>query len=591
MTPRTDQRRRIWSVALLWAAATVGCGRQPAGTTATPSVPPVIFRDVTEQAGIRFTAVNGAWGAKYLPETMGSGCAFLDYDNDGREDILLVNGDYWPGRPHPDRPTMRLYHNEGNGHFRDVTREAGLDVEMYGMGVAVGDYDNDGYDDVYITGVGSSRLFHNEAGPRGTRRFHDVTKRAGVESPGWATSATWFDYDRDGRLDLFVCHYVQWSPQTNLFYSIDGVHKSYSTPEQYRGETCRLYHNEGGGRFRDVTRSASIYNERSKALGVVSFDFDQDGWPDLLVTNDTEPNFLFHNQTGKGFKEVALEKGIAVSEMGRAKAGMGVDIGDDRNDGQDTIVVTNFSGEQASLYRRDPGGVYLDAAAQSGIGTASQYYLGFGVLFFDYDGDGWLDLLVANGHIQGDVEVRRTGVMYREPALLLRNTGGGVYKDVTTSTGGALAMPQIGRGAAWGDYDNDGHPDLLFTSNPGDPEGARTGLDGKARLLWNDNRTGNAWLRLRLEGTVSNRDAFGARVRVRAGGKVLSGTVKAGCSYLSQSDRRLLFGLGHVERVDAIEVLWPSGRVQSFGPVEARRSYALREGGALGEDPQLTRAR
>ena len=571
-----------------WLLASAGCGRTPPNLGGSLGAPEVTFHDVTDRAGIHFTAVNGAWGAKYLPETMGSGCAFLDYDADGRQDILLVNGDYWPGQPRPDRPTMHLYRNEGGGHFRDVTREVGLDVEMYGMGVAVGDYDNDGFDDVYVTGVGRSRLFHNEATSSGTRRFRNVTGQAGVASPGWATSATWLDYDRDGKLDLFVCHYVKWSPQTNLFYSIDGVHKSYSTPEQYRGESCRLYHNEGGGRFRDVTRAASIYSERSKALGVVSFDFDQDGWPDLLVTNDTEPNFLFHNQAGKGFKEVALEKGIAVSEMGRAKAGMGVDIGDDRNDGQDTIVVTNFSGEQASLYRRDPSGVYLDEAAQSGIGTASQYYLGFGVLFLDYDADGWLDLLVANGHIQGDVELRRTGVMYREPALLLRNTGAGVYQDVTASTGSALTAPQIGRGAAWGDYDNDGYPDLLFTSNPGDPGGSRTPLDGRARLLHNDNRTGNAWIRLRLEGTASNRDAFGARVRIRLGGRTLSQTVKASCSYLSQSDRRLLFGLGNARKVSAIEILWPSGRVQSFGPVEAGHSYYVREGDALRPDPQVT---
>lgn len=546
--------------------------------------PPVVFREVTEEAGFRFIQTNGATGQKYLPETMGSGCAFLDYDNDGWQDILLVNGDYWPGHRGGGRPTLKLYRNDHRGHFTDMTHAAGLDTEMYGMGVAVGDYDNDGYDDVYVTGVGGCRLFHNEPdslpSAPSARRFRDVTSTAGVASPGWATSATWVDYDRDGRLDLFVCHYVKWSRKENLFFTVDGVTNTYATPEQYPGESCRLYHNEGNGRFKDVTQAAGIFSTRSKSLGVVAFDFDQDGRPDLLVTNDTEPNFLFHNQGDGTFKEVALELGIAVSEEGKAKAGMGADVGDEQNSGHESIVITNFSGEQLTLYRREPTGHYLDVAARSGIGNASQYYLGFGVFFFDYDGDGLPDIFVANGHIQGDVGVRQTAVEYREPALLLRNLGGGTYANVTDRCGEDLQAPQIGRGAAWGDYDNDGYPDILLTSNFGDPKGQRTRTDGLARLLHNDNHTGNHWLRLRLEGVgQSNRDAFGARVTVRAGPLNLSQTVKGASSYLSQSDRRLLFGLGPSTRADEVEIQWPDGQVQSIGPQAANVTLVVREGG------------
>lgn len=546
--------------------AMVGCSHhaQPAITHPTKA-PHVTFQDVAAQVGIHFRHVNGAVGKKFLPETMGAGCAFLDYNNDSWLDILLVNGTYWPGNPRRERPTLKLYRNENGHRFTDVTREAGLDVEMYGMGVAVGDYDNDGWDDLYLTGVGTSRLYHNEAGPKG-RLFRDVTARAGVNSPGWATSATWVDYDRDGLLDLFVCHYVQWTPQTDRFFSLDGIHRSYSTPEQYPGETCRLYHNEGGGKFVDVTRSSGIYSTRSKALGVVICDFDQDGWPDLVVANDTEPNFLFHNQGDGTFKEVALATGIAMSESGKAKAGMGVDVGDERNNGWDSIVITNFSGEQLTLYRRDSTGHYLDEAARSGIGSASQLYLGFGTFFFDYDSDGWLDIFVANGHIQDDAWIRQTGVAYEEPALLLRNTGAGAYQDVTAESGAALTQKVVGRGAAWGDFDNDGDPDILMTAN-----------NGRARLLRNDNHTTNNWLRLILEGTRSNRNAIGARVRVRVGERQMTQTVKGASSYLSQSDRRLLFGLGRAKRVNAIEIQWPSGQVQTLGPVEGNRTIIVKE--------------
>lgn len=605
----------LLALAVAWALLT-GCHSQKTEENRrSADPPPVTFRDVTEEAGIRFRHVNGAAGKKYIPETMGAGGAFLDYDNDGWLDVLLVNGTHWPeerakrSTSSAQRPTLRLFRNEGQGRFIDVTAAVRLDVEMYGMGVAVGDYDNDGWEDLYVTGVGRSRLFHNEAfrpepprprtperrAPSAERRvFQDVTSQAGVSSPGWATSATWIDYDRDGWLDLFVCHYVQWTPETDQFFSVDGIHKSYATPQQYLGETCRLYRNRGVQVFRrsgvqemgepehlnartpqhplfeDVTKAAGIYNPRSKALGVVLCDMDQDGLPDLVVANDTEPNFLFHNQGDGTFKEVALETGIAVTEAGKAKAGMGIDAGDEQNTGQDSIVITNFAGEQLTLYRRDASGQYLDVAARSGIGNATQLYLGFGVFFFDYDADGWLDILVANGHIQDDADTRATGVAYREPALLFRNVGGGRFQDVTRSTGEALLQPEVGRGAAWGDYDNDGDPDILLTAN-----------NGPARLLRNENRTGHHWLRLELVGGQSNRSAIGARVRVRAGGMSMTQTVKGASSYLSQSDRRLLFGLGAATQADAIEIQWPSGRVQTLGPTPADRTLVIREGEAL----------
>jgi hypothetical protein len=554
------------AVAALGLLLLGGCrGKEPVVSPTPAGPPPVVFEDVTAAAGIDFVHENGAAGRKYMPETMGSGCAFLDHDNDGRLDILLINSDRWePGGP--PRPTMKLYRNVDGRRFNDVTTAAGLNVPIYGMGVAVGDYDNDGWRDLYVTAVGQARLFRNTGGRGGARRFVDVTKTAGVASPGWSTSATWFDYDRDGLLDLFVCHYVRWSKAGDRFFSVDGGAKSYATPDQYPGESCRLYRNRGSGRFEDVTKAAGVYSDRSKALGVVVCDFDQDGWQDLIVANDTEPNFLFHNGTDGTFKDVALERGIAISETGRAKAGMGVDTGDDLNDGQEAIVITNFAGEQLTLSRKDVGGSYLDAAARSGIGSATQLYLGFGVFFFDYDGDGWQDILVSNGHIQEDALARQSGVRYEQPALLFRNTRGN-YQDVSASAGKALQQPAVGRGSAWGDFDNDGRPDVLLSTN-----------GSRARLLRSVNRTGNRWLRVQLVGKRSNRDAIGARVRVRAGALTMSQTVKGGSSYLSQSDPRLLFGLGKSARAVAIEIQWPNGEVQALGPTEGNQTVVIEEG-------------
>lgn len=552
------------------------------------------FTDVTAATGIDFRHTTGAAGRKYMPETMGSGCAFIDYDNDGRQDILLINGQPWPDveaftrsggrkpaarsdqrRSGAGRPsTMILYRNDPAGRFVDVTEAVGLDKPLYGMGVAVGDWDNDGYDDMAVTALGGVRLFHNRSGRRfveadilrGSSAASDAAPATNPDG-GWPTGAAWLDYDRDGRLDLFVCHYVRWTPETDVYWSLDGVHKSYTTPEKYQGESCRLYRNMENGRLVDVSRAAGIYSARSKALGVAVCDYDSDGWPDILVSNDTEPNMVFHNQGDGTFHDVATELGMAVAESGKPKAGMGIATGDDRNDGSESVLVTNFAGEQISLYRKDSTGQYLDEAAAAGVGLPSQRYLGFGAFFFDADLDGWLDIFVSNGHVMDDIERRNTGVTYAEPALLFLNDRQGRYREIAQSVGPELAAPRVGRGAAYGDFDNDGDLDILLTTN-----------GGPARLLRNDAGNSHGWLKLQLEGGPSNRNAYGARVRVWTGGRVMSRTVSSGSSYLSASDRRLTFGLGEVRGADRIEIRWPSGAVQSLGPVEGNRWLRITEG-------------
>jgi hypothetical protein len=434
------------------------------------------------------------------------------------------------------------------------------------MGVAVGDYDNDGWDDLFITCVGHSRLLHNVSDGHGGRRFVDVTADSKIDDHGFATSCAWLDYDRDGKLDLFVCHYVEWSPAKDNFYSLDNVHKSYARPQSYASETCRLYHNLGNGKFADVTQSAGIANTRSKALGVAISDYDGDGWPDIFVANDTEPNFLYHNQGDGTFKEVGVIAGLALSDQGTSRAGMGIDAADLRHSGAFDVLITNFAGEQLTLYHRDASGLFLDIAAQSGVGIATQNYLGFGAFFIDYDLDGWPDLFINNGHINDDIGTRDAGITYAEPALLFRNIGGGQFADVTASTGPALSEKRVGRGAAWGDFDNDGSPDILLMTN-----------GGPAQLLHNENRTGNGWICLKLIGKPSNRDAYGARVRVHVGNETLTQDVHSGSSYLSASDRRLIFGLGKAARADSVEIRWPDGKVQSVGAIERMQPGKPRE--------------
>jgi hypothetical protein len=525
---------------------------------AAPANPGFRFTDVTVQAGIQFRHNSGAYGGKLLPETLGSGCAFLDYDADGWQDILLVNGTDWPGHK-TARSTLRLYRNNRNGTFTDVTHKAGLDLEMYGMGVAVGDYNNDGFPDILITCVGQNRLFQNTG--KGT--FIDVTKASGLSSrEGFSTSALWFDYDRDGLLDLFVCNYVKWSADHDVFCTLDGKHKSYCTPEAYRGDTCWLFHNRGNGTFEDVTASSGIFDSSSKSLGVAMFDYDHDGWPDLVVANDTQPNKLYRNLQNGKFKDVAVETGLAYSAEGKPRAGMGVDAGDFDNSGAAGIAITNFDNEMIGLYRAVGKEGFSDIATQSGVGLASKDRLGFGCVFFDANLDGLLDLAVANGHIDDTVRNIRGNVGYAQPPQLFLNNGNGKFSEVASAVDGDFENPKVGRGLAYADFDRDGDIDLLITTN-----------NGPAYLYRNDQLSGNHSLRIRLQGSKSNRDAIGATVRIFYGGISQSRMVKGGSSYLSQSELPLTFGLGRIDTADRLVVEWPSGRNEEFKNLKAGKAY------------------
>ena len=529
---------------------------------------PFRLTEVTQSAGIDFVHNSGAFGGKYLPETLGPGCAFLDYDSDGWQDILLINGMDWPGHKQ-HRTTMRLYHNNRNGTFTDVTKRAGLDIEMYGLGVAVGDFNNDGFPDLFVSCVGQSRLFQNT----GKRTFVDVTERSGIgKRQGFSTSALWFDYDRDGHLDLFVCNYVKWSPEQDVFCSLDAKHKSYCTPEAYRGATAWLFHNRGNGTFEDVTATSGIFDSSSKSLGVAMLDHDQDGWIDLLVANDTQPNKLYQNRRNGTFEDVALKAGVAFSEDGKARAGMGVDVADYDNSGIPGLVVTNFDNEMLGFYRGTKNGTYLDLAPGSNIGKLSQRSLGFGCFFFDVDLDGRLDLLVVNGHIDDTVRNVRADTNYEQPPHLFLNRGREGFADVAAEAGTDFARPKVGRGAAFGDLDNDGDLDVLVTTN-----------QGPAHLYRNDQRGGNRGIRIRLVGTKSNRDAIGATVKLYRGGECSSQMVKSGSSYLSQSEFPLTFGMGTRDTAERVVILWPSGRTEEYKNLRAGKRYQCVEGKGISE--------
>jgi enediyne biosynthesis protein E4 len=518
--------------------------------------------DVTKSANVQFQHNSGAYGGKLLPETLGAGCAFLDYDCDGWQDILLVNGMDWPGHKR-QTSTLRLYRNNRDDTFTDVTHKAGLDVEMYGMGVAVGDYNNDGFPDILITCVGQNRLFKNTG--KGT--FVDVTDGSGLgHRQALSTSALWFDFDRDGRLDLFVCNYVKWSPEHDVFCSLDGKRKSYCTPEAYRGETCWLFHNRGDGTFEDVTASSGIFDSSSKSLGVAMFDYDQDGWPDLLVASDTQPNKLYRNVHNGTFKDVAVEAGIAFSADGKARAGMGVDAADFENSGAAGVAITNFDNEMIGLYRALGNGTYEDIATQAGVGLPSKTTLGFGCMFLDADLDGALDLVAANGHIDDTVRSIRGNVGYAQPPQLFLNNfisqGKRTFRDVTSEVGEAFSQPKVGRGLCYGDFDRDGDLDVLITTN-----------NGPAYLYRNDQLAANKSIRFRLVGKQSNRDAIGAAVRIYHEGAMQSRLVKSGSSYLSQSELAVTFGVGKRDKIERVVIQWPNGRTEEYKNLATGKQY------------------
>jgi enediyne biosynthesis protein E4 len=520
------------------------------------------FRDITAQAGIRFTHNNAAFGKKYLPETMGPGCAFIDYDGDGYPDILIVNGEDWPG--HAKAPsTLKLYHNNHDGTFTDVTRKAGLAVSLFGMGVAVGDYDNDGHDDIFLTALGQSHLFHNN----GNGTFTDVTKTAGMWGPNeFSTSAAWVDYDRDGKLDLVVANYVQWSLQTDIYCTLDGAHKSYCTPESYKGTSVRVWHNLGSGKFEDATQKSGLLDPTSKSLGLAILDYNGDGWPDIMVANDTQPNKLYLNKQNGTFEEKAVAAGIAFSEDGVARAGMGVDAADYDRSGHPSLMITNFANQMLSLYHNEGNGLFVDEAPRSEVGRNTLVTLGFGCFFFDYDNDGWPDIFVADGHIENEIERVQKRVAYAEPPHLFRNLGGGKFQEVTAQVGGAFASPKVARGAAYADIDNDGALDVLVTTN-----------GGPAWLFHNEGGTNHS-LRVKLLGTKSNRDGIGAVVRVTSGGAKQWQMLRSGSSYLSQSELVLTFGLGGTTKADEVEVQWPSGQVDKLAGLTGDQTVTIEEG-------------
>ncbi len=522
----------------------------------------VHFTDITQQSGIRFTHNNGAFGKRYLPETLGPGAAFIDYDGDGYPDILLVNGQDWPGHPKRGKTTLKLYHNNGNGTFTDVTAKAGLAISLYGMGAAVGDFDNDGHDDVFVTALGQSHLFHNN----GNGTFTDVTKQAGMWGPNeFSTSAAWVDYDKDGKLDLVVANYVQWTPETDIYCTLDGTRKSYCTPESYKGASLRLWHNLGGGRFEDVTQKAGVFDNTSKSLGIAVLDYDNDGWPDLLIANDTQPNKLYRN-TGKGtFTERAVQAGVAFSEDGVARAGMGVDAADYDRSGRESLAISNFSNQMMSLYHNEGNGLFVDEAARAEVGRASLLTLGFSCFFFDYDLDGWQDIFVANGHIEEDIERVQKRIKYRQPPHLFRNLGNCKFMEVADQMGASFNSPRVDRGAAYADIDNDGDLDLLVMTN------------GGPALLFRNDGSPNQSLRIRLQGTRSNRDGIGAVVRISAGNGKQSQMMKSG-GYLSSNELVLTFGLGSEKKVSSVEVTWPSGQVDRLSNVDAGQTITVQEG-------------
>ncbi len=543
--------------ALAVAAALAG------GSSSGPA--PVTFRDVTQQSGIRFVHNNGAFGKKFLPETLGPGVAFIDYDNDGWPDIFLVNAMDWPGHLQK-HTTPKLYHNNHDGTFTDVTHKAGLDVEMYGMGVAVGDYDNDGFDDLFVTALGQSRLFHNN----GNGKFTDVTQKAGLSGPReLSTSAAWVDFDKDGRLDLVVGNYVQWTQETDLYCTLDGKSKSYCTPESYKGTAARLWRNGDDGTFEDVTQKAGLGDPTSKTMGIAVLDYDNDGWPDLLFSNDTQPNKLYRNNGNGTFSEKGVIAGIAFSEDGVARAGMGVDAADYDHSGHPSVMITNFSNQMLSLYHNEGKGLFVDEAPQSAIGRATLLTLGFGCFFFDYDLDGWPDIFIANGHIDPEIQRVQANVKYAMPPHLFRNLGKGKFEEVTNSMGAAFVTPRVGRGAAYADIYNDGRLDLLLSTNGGPAYLFRNEAQGSSA---------NRSLRLKLVGTKSNKDGIGSVVRLSSAADSQTQILRSGSSYLSSSELILTFGLAQRDKADTIEIRWPSGQVDHLSNVAAGQTITVTEG-------------
>jgi enediyne biosynthesis protein E4 len=543
----------------------------------SPTPPAIKFRNITGEAGINFARESGARGEKLLPETMGSGCAFFDFDNDGDQDVLLINSTSWPHNSPTIAPTpMALYENVGGGKFKNVTAGSGLDVPLYGMGVAIGDYDNDGQDDVFVTAVGGNRLFHNE----GRGKFVDRTNEAGVAGGAWSTSAAFFDYDNDGDLDLLVCNYVKWSREIDLQvdYQLAGVGRAYGPPMNFSGEFPYLYRNDGNGKFTEVAGAAGlqVVNKATglpmgKSLGVAPTDLDGDGWIDLIVANDTVQNFVFHNERNGTFKEVGASSGLAFDPYGSARGAMGIDTGRFQDENTLGVSIGNFANEMTALYVQQDKMLFSDQAQAQGIGVASRTLLTFGVFFFDYDLDGWLDLLTVNGHIEPEISKISPLQSYAQPAQLFWNARGASQKGgfvlVTAQRAGVdLFEPAVARGSAFADIDGDGDLDVLITQ-----------ASGPARLLRNERPVDQHWARLKLVGRKSNRDAIGAIVKARVGNNTVTRQVMPTRGYLSQSELPVTIGLGKATSIDEAVIIWPSGTKQTLKNVAVGKLTTVEE--------------
>jgi hypothetical protein len=541
-----------------------------------PEIPPARFTDVTAAAGIRFVHYNGAEGDKLLPETMGGAAAFFDFDNDGDQDLLFVNGADWPWAKQKasPAPTAALYRNDGQGHFEDVTRGSGLEVSFYGMGAAVGDMDNDGNVDVLITGVGGNRLFRNLGGGK----FSDITSNSGLGggTSDWSTCAAWLDYDNDGKLDLFIGSYVRWSKEIDfeVGFKIDGSTRAYGQPMNFQGAFSHLFHNDGQGHFSDVSAASGVQVKNpntgvpaGKALGIAAVDINRDGWIDLIIANDTVPNFVFTNAQNGTFREIGAKTGVAFDANGQTRGAMGIDAARFRNDDALGIAIGNFANEMTALYvsQREPCS-FTDEAIAEGVGPASRLLLKFGVFFFDYDLDGRLDLLTANGHLEEEISKIQASQKYRQPAQLFWNNGSGYSVVMPDKAGDDLFKPIVGRGSAYADIDGDGDLDVVFAQVHGPP-----------LLLRNEQALGHHYLRLKLVGTKSNRDAIGAWIRVKAGGQSCERQVMPTRSYLSQSELPVTIGLGRAARVDELEITWPNGQKQTVADAKVDSTQVIEQ--------------
>jgi hypothetical protein len=551
---------------MILALLPAGC-RRPSVTAQSEQPAAIRFTDVTAEAGIRFRHTNGGGGKKYLPETNGSGVAWLDYDGDGWLDLVFVNCKPMPGTPPAGRPTAALYRNRGDGTFEDRTAGSGLDTLMYGQGVSAADFDSDGDPDVLITCLGPNHLFRND----GDGRFTDVTEAAGLggERDPWRYHAgsAWLDYDRDGWLDVFIARYAVWTPETDPFCGVPGGVKRYCPPWKLPRERSALFRNLGDGRFRDVSEEMGVSVLTGYWFQPMAMDYDQDGWPDVAAICDGTPMALYRNEAGRRFTDVAPEAGLSVSEFGSPKSQMGIDAADWRNQGREAILVGNFSGERLSLFEPEQPGLYTDFADRVGMGGTSLYSLTFGVAFLDADRDGWRDAFVGNGHIDDYIERFESNVTYAQRPLLFRNLNGKHFEEIGLEAGPALAQKLVARGCAVADYDQDGDLDLVVTEN-----------NRPAHLFRNDTRTPNRFVRVHLRGRKPNHQAIGARVDVVAGGLRQIQWIRAGGHYYSQSELLLTFGVGRATTAE-LSVTWPGGDTQTLTGVETNRVVTVTEAG------------